>query len=114
MLKSKIHMATITKTELNYQGSIGIDKALLEKSDILPNEKVEVLNFNNGVRFETYVIEEKENSGVISLYGPAARCGIVGDKIVIISYVLVSEEDLKELNPKIIFVDEKNKPLVMK
>ncbi|MCD4780710.1 MAG: aspartate 1-decarboxylase [Candidatus Omnitrophica bacterium] len=84
MLKSKIHGAVINKKELHYNGSIGIDKILLLKSNMLPGEKVRVLNFNNGQRFETYIIEEKGNSGVIALYGPAARCGETGDKICII------------------------------
>jgi len=93
ILKSKIHNVVITKTKLNYHGSIGIDKALLLKNDILPGEKVQVLNFDNGQRFETYVIEEKKNSRTIALYGPAARCGEIGDRICIISYALVSDDE---------------------
>jgi aspartate 1-decarboxylase len=109
ILKSKIDRATITKVELNYQGSVGIDKALLEASGVFPGEKVQVLNYNNGSRIETYVIEEKKNSGTISLYGPAARCGLAGDKICIISYALVSESELKNFKPRIILVDKNNK-----
>ena len=108
MLKAKIHGATITKKELYYSGSIGIDKALLLKSDIFPGEKVQVLNFNNGQRLETYVIEEKENSGVIALYGPAARCGEIGDKICVIAYALVSNDSTEKIEPKIVLVDENN------
>jgi len=109
ILKSKIHNAIVTETKLNYHGSIGIDKALLLKSDIFPGEKVQVLNFNNGQRFETYVIREKENSGTIALYGPAARCGEIGDRICIISYALVSDDELDRKKEKIIFVNENNK-----
>jgi aspartate 1-decarboxylase len=111
VLKSKINNAVITKTELNYYGSIGIDKALLLKSDIITGERVQVLNFNNGMRFETYVIEEKKNSGTIVLYGPAARCGVIGDKICIISYILISDDEIDKVKEKVIFVDENNKIL---
>lgn len=109
MLKSKIHGAVITKKELHYNGSIGIDKILLLKSDMIPGEKVQVLNFNNGQRFETYIIEEKKNSGVIALYGPAARCGEIGDKICIISYVLATDDEISKLDQKVVFVDKDNK-----
>ncbi len=109
VLKSKIHRARITDTKLYYKGSIGIDKTLMLKSDIAANEKVQVLNFNNAARFETYAIEEKEGSGSISLYGPAAKLGKVGDEICILSYSLVSEEELDSLRPKIIYVDKGNK-----
>ncbi len=108
-LSSKIHMAKITKTVLCYEGSVGIDSKLLTESGILPNERVQVLNLNNGQRLETYVIEEKENSGTIALYGPAARRGQVGDRVCIISYALVDENDLKKVNPKKIIVDENNR-----
>ena len=86
MRKSKIHRARITKKDIHYEGSIGIDKALLEAAGIYKDEMVQVLNINNGARFETYVIEEQKNSGVVSLYGPAAHLGEVGDLIIIISY----------------------------
>lgn len=108
VLKSKIHNAKITRKELHYEGSIGIDKALLLKSDILPGEKVQVLNFNNGQRFETYVIEEKENSGIVALYGPAARCAEIDDRICVLSYVLISDKEVDKIKPKIIFVDKNN------
>lgn len=107
ILKSKIQKATITKIELDYQGSIGIDKAILDKGDIVPGEKVQVLNFNNGQRLETYVIEEKKNSGIIALYGPAARHGQIGDKVCILSYVLVSDE--AKIKPKLVLLDKENK-----
>lgn len=108
ILKSKIHDATLTKKELYYSGSIGIDKSLLLKSDMVPNEKVQVLNFNNGQRFETYIIEEDQDSGIIALYGPAARLGEVGDKLCILSYVFVSEDERDSIKPKTIVVDENN------
>ncbi len=109
ILKSKIHNAKITKKELHYEGSIGIDKALLLKSDIIPGEKVQVLNFDNGARFETYAIEEKGGSCTIALYGPAARQGEIGDKVCIISYGLAEESEANFTKPKVILLDDKNK-----
>ena len=109
MLKSKIHGAVITKKELHYNGSIGIDKKILLESAMIPGEKVQVLNFNNGQRLETYIIEEKENSGVIALYGPAARCGETGDKICIISYVWATDDEIRKLDQKVVLVNEDNK-----
>ena len=94
---------------LHYDGSIGIDKKLLEASNIYPNEFVQVLNINNGVRFETYVIEEKENSGEVILYGPAARLGEVGDTVIIISRVLAEAKEIQNLKTKIVYVDKNNK-----
>ena len=111
MIKSKIHGATITKKELYYNGSIGIDKIFLSKSDIVPGEKVQVLNFNNGQRFETYVIEEKENSGIIALYGPAARLGEIGDILCIISYRLISDDEVGKMKEKILLLSKNNKVL---
>ena len=108
MCKSKIHKALITKTDFDYEGSIGIDAKLLSESGILPNERVQVLNLNNGSRLETYVIEEEENSGILALYGPAARSGQVGDRVCILSYALVEEKDLEEVKPRKIVVDENN------
>jgi len=108
-LKSKIHRAVITKTELNYKGSIGIDKAILIKSDIFPGEKVHVLNFRNGQRFETYIIEEKEDSGKVILYGPAARLAHTGDEVCVLSYVLVSNEEVGKIRPKIVELNHENK-----
>lgn len=108
-LKSKIHNATITKKELHYAGSIGIDKALLLKSNILANEKVQVVNANNGARLETYVIAEKENSGIIALYGPAARQAEIGDKVCIISYALGQDNEAMSVQPQVVLVDDKNR-----
>lgn len=109
ILKSKIHNAIITKKELYYEGSIGIDKALLLKSNILKNQKVQVVNFNNGARFETYVIEEKENSGTIALYGPAAWQAEVGDKVCIIAYGIIEDSQAQVINPQVILLGNKNK-----
>ena len=109
VLKSKIMNAILTKRELIYEGSIGIDKSLLLKSDMLPGERVQVLNFNNAQRFETYIIEENENSGIIALYGPAARLGEVGDKLCILSYMFASDYEIEISKTKIVFVDHKNR-----
>lgn len=109
MCKSKIHKARITKTDLNYEGSIGVDKRLLEAANIHPNEFVQVLNVNNGVRFETYAIEEKEDSGSIVLYGPAARLGQVGDTVILISKGLLEAKEIQSLKTKIVYVDKNNK-----
>ena len=110
MLKSKIHGATLTGTELDYEGSITIDQNLLEKADILSGEQVHVLNINNGQRFITYTIAAPEVSGIILLNGPAARLGTVGDKVMIISYCQVPDEKAKYLKAKVLFVDDENRP----
>lgn len=109
MCKSKIHKARVTKKELNYEGSIGIDKKLLKAADIMPNEKVQVVNLNNGLRFETYSIEEKGDSGIIAFYGPAARLGEIGDTIIIISYGLIESTAAKNIKAKVVHVDKDNK-----
>ena len=109
MLKSKIHRVTVTQAELYYEGSITVDKDLLEAADILPYEKVQVLNFNNGSRLDTYTIEGAAGSGTICLNGPAARFGSVGDEIIIVSYVHLPDEDVKKFKPIVVMVDKKNK-----
>lgn len=109
VLKSKIHGAIITKEELYYQGSINIDRAILAKSDIAANQKVQVVNFNNASRFETYVIEEEENNGQIVLYGPAARQAEVGDIVCIIAYGLIEDGRARIFKPKVIVLGDKNK-----
>ena len=111
MCKSKIQTATVTETNLYYQGSVTIDKALMEAGDILEYEKVQILNVNNGQRIETYVIEGERDSGTICLNGAAARWAHPGDKVIIISYCLVEEVKAKNWRPKIVLVDENNKPL---
>ena len=109
MLKSKIHRATVTEADLNYVGSITIDEALMEAADILPNEKVQIVNNNNGARFETYVIKGPRDSGVICLNGAAARLVHPGDKIIIISYGMMDSREAFDFNPKILFVDDNNR-----
>ncbi|OGC23303.1 aspartate 1-decarboxylase [candidate division WOR-1 bacterium RIFOXYB2_FULL_42_35] len=106
VFKSKIHMATITDTQPLYQGSIGIDKKLIEAAGLIAGEKVHVLNSNNSSRFETYVIEGVD--GEISLRGPAAKLGKKGDKVIIIAYALAEPEEAKTIKPKIVLVDERN------
>lgn len=109
MCKSKIHRATITEANLAYEGSITIDKLLLAAADIFPYEKVQVLNVNNGSRVETYVMEGKAGTGVVCLNGAAARWGQPGDWVIIIAYELVEETKAKNYQPKIVFVDQKNR-----
>jgi len=109
ILKAKISDAKVTQAELYYEGSISIDKNILESVDILPGEKVEVLNVNNGSRIETYAIEAKAGSGVICLNGPAARSGCVGDRLVIVNYGLVDRAEAKKYKAKIIHLNDQNK-----
>lgn len=109
MLKSKIHRATLTATDLHYEGSISIDKNLLDAADILPGEQVHVLNINNGNRLVTYAIEAPAGSGTMMLNGPAARCGMPGDIIVIISYANYDESEACILKSNIIRVDNANR-----
>lgn len=107
-LKSKIHRARVTQANLYYEGSITIDAGLMEAADIIVHEKVEVLNLNNGLRIETYAIAGKKNSGVICLNGPAARGACVGDEIIIVTYAMVEDKDIKSIKPKVVKVDGKN------
>lgn len=109
LYKSKIHRATVTQAELNYEGSITIDAELMEAADILAGERLAVFNLNNGERFNTYAIEGERKSGIICVNGAAARLAQVGDKVIIISYVLLTDEEAKALKSKVIFVDEKNR-----
>ncbi len=109
MCKSKIHRATLTDANLNYEGSITIAKDLMESADLLPYEKVQVVNINNGNRLETYVIEGEEGSGTICLNGAAARKGQTGDKIIIISYAIYNKEEAKGHQPTIVKVNDQNK-----
>ena len=111
MLKSKIHRATLTETNLNYEGSIAIDPILLEAADILPNEQVHVLNVNNGSRITTYVITAEKGSGTVMLNGPAARSGVVGDIVVILTYAHVDSGELASYSPKIVKVNSQNRLL---
>lgn len=108
MMKSKIHRATVTEANLNYVGSITIDADLLEAANILPNEKVQVVNNNNGARLETYVIPGERGSGVICLNGAAARLVQPRDTVIIISYCWLQEEELATYRPRVVFVDGAN------
>lgn len=108
IFRSKIHRATVTEANLNYVGSITIDANLLDASGILPHEKVQIVNVNNGERFETYVIEGERGSGQICLNGPAARKVAVGDRIIVIAYALMSVEEAKGHQPKVVFPDDQN------
>jgi aspartate 1-decarboxylase len=108
MLKGKIHKATVTQAELNYMGSITIDKTLMEASKIIENEKVQIVDVNNGERFETYVIPGKRDSGVICVNGAAARLVQPGDKVIIIAYAQMEEEEAKKYKPAVVFVNEDN------
>lgn len=108
-LYAKIHRATVTDANLSYVGSITIDKTLLEASDIKANQKVEILDINNGERFSTYVIEGEKNSGTICLNGAAARKVQKGDKVIIVAYAILDEQEQQNFVPKIVHVDENNK-----
>lgn len=109
MLKGKIHRAAVTQAELDYVGSITVDTALLKAAGILEYEKVQIVDINNGERFETYTIAGEENSGVICLNGAAARCVQKGDKIIIMAYCSLTPEEAKTHKPTVVFVDEGNK-----
>lgn len=111
MMKSKIHRATVTEANLNYVGSITIDEELMEASDLLENEQVQIVNNNNGARLETYVIPGPRGSGVICLNGAAARLVQPGDNVIIISYAQMSPEEVRSHKPTIVFVDENNRPV---
>lgn len=108
MMKSKLHRAVVTEANLNYVGSITIDENLMDAVDILPNEKVQVVNNNNGARLETYVIPGPRGSGVICLNGAAARLVQPGDKVIIIAYAMMSEEEAKSYNPKVAVLNDRN------
>ena len=109
VLKSKIHRATITQADLNYIGSLTLDEALMEAANLIENEKITVVNVNNGERLETYIIKGKRNSGVVCLNGPAARKGAVGDIIIVISYALMDFEEAKTFQPKVVFPGDGNR-----
>ena len=108
MMHGKIHRATIAEANLEYVGSITIDQDLLDAAGILPGEKVQIVNNNNGARLETYTIAGKRGSGVICLNGAAARCAMKGDIVIIIAYAQMDEAEAKALSPKVVLVDEHN------
>lgn len=108
MMHGKIHRATVTEANLNYVGSITIDEDLLDAAGILPGEKVQIVNNNNGARLETYTIPGKRGSGVICLNGAAARCALEGDIVIIIAYAQMDEKEANALEPKVVLVDKRN------
>lgn len=108
LLKSKIHRAIVTQADLNYVGSVTIDSKLLRESGIMEYEKVQIVDINNGNRFETYTIAGEEDSGIICLNGAAAKCVSVGDKVIIMAYANMSAEEAKSHKPMVLFVDENN------
>ena len=107
--KSKIQGVIVTEANLEYVGSITIDEDLLNAADIIPNERVQIVNLNNGSRLETYVISGKKGSGVICMNGGTARWAVVGDRILVISYAMMEAKDAVVFKPKVIFVNDKNK-----
>ena len=109
MMGSKLHRATVTEADLNYVGSITIDRALLDAAGMLPNEKVHVVNNNNGARFETYIIAGEAGSGVICVNGAAARLVQKGDVVIILSYVYMSDEEARNHEPTVLLMDKNNK-----
>jgi aspartate 1-decarboxylase len=109
--KSKIHRARVTEADLNYEGSVTIDADLMEAADILPHEQVQILNVNNGERFDTYAIRGPSGSGVVRLNGPAARLAQVGDPIIILTYAWMEREELERHTPRVVHVDDRNRPL---
>ncbi|MFH1848493.1 MAG: aspartate 1-decarboxylase [Candidatus Omnitrophota bacterium] len=112
--KSKIHKATVTDANLNYTGSITIDETLMEAADIMPNERVQVLNINNGTRLETYAMRGGRDSGVMCMNGPAAHHAKKGDKILVVSYAIVHNDEAAAFKPTVVFVDGNNKVVEVK
>ncbi|MFE5583086.1 aspartate 1-decarboxylase [Kitasatospora sp. NPDC056531] len=109
MMKSKIHRATVTQADLHYVGSLTISSDLMEAADLLPGEKVDIVDINNGSRLSTYVIEGPRNTGIIGINGAAARLISPGDLVIIISYAQVSDEEARDMKPQVVFVDEDNR-----
>ena len=109
MLRSKIHRATLTGTELDYEGSIAIDRTLMDAADLLAGEQVHVLNLSNAERLITYAIEAPAGSGTMMLNGPAARLGTVGDKVIVLAYCAASDEEARQMKPRVVHVDERNR-----
>ena len=108
MLRSKIHRARVTETNIDYEGSITIDERLMAEADILPYEQVNVLNINNGARFDTYAIKGERDSGKICLNGAAARLAVKGDTVIILSYCHVDDDEARNFTPKLVYVDANN------
>jgi aspartate 1-decarboxylase len=112
LMKGKIHRAHITEADLHYEGSISIDRALIEAAGLLVNERVEIYNIDTGARFATYVIEAPAGSGTIGLNGAAARLAMVGDKVIIVAYAAFDEVEARSFSPRVVFVDDRNGPSV--
>ncbi len=113
LFKSKIHRVTVTEADVNYIGSITIDEALMEAANILENEKVQVVDVNNGERLETYVIRGERNSGIICMNGPAARKILKGDVVIIIAYAMMTPEEAKTYKPTVVFPDTATNTLIL-
>ncbi|MBP2406536.1 Aspartate 1-decarboxylase 1 precursor [Streptomyces netropsis] len=111
MFKSKIHRATVTQADLHYVGSVTIDATLMAAADLLPGEKVDIVDIDNGNRLSTYVIEGEADSGIIGINGAAARLISPGDLVIIISYASMSEENARSYKPSVVFVDKDNRPV---
>ncbi len=109
LMKSKIHRATITAADLHYEGSLTVDQDLLDAADLVTYEEVQVVNVNNGARFSTYVIPGSRGSGVLQLNGAAARLGMPGDLVILISYGVFGEDEAEHHSPRVVFVDEHNR-----
>ncbi len=109
MLRAKIHMATVTESNIAYEGSITIDETILKDAGMLPYEQVMISNVNNGERFETYIIPGKKNSGKICLNGPTARKGVVGDRVIIFCYSYFTDTEMQDFRPKIVHVNASNR-----
>jgi aspartate 1-decarboxylase len=108
MMKSKIHRATVTEANIDYEGSITIDRDLMDAADMVAYEQVHILNINNGARFTTYIIEGERGSGVICLNGAAARLAVKGDLVILITYTQLADEELKDYRPRVVHVDKNN------
>lgn len=109
MCRSKIHRLSVTQTELEYEGSITLDENLIKAADLLPGERVDVLNLNNGSRIQTYVIKGQKDSGVVCLNGPAAHSAKVGDEVIVLGYCIVDEKEMHSVKANVVYVDKKNK-----
>jgi len=109
LLRGKIHRATVTESNLDYEGSLGLDGLLMKAADMIPFEKVHVFNVTNGQRFSTYIIKAKEGSGTIAIYGAAAHLAAVGDKVIIVSYAFLEDEETDYFMPKVVIVDDDNR-----
>jgi len=111
LMKGKIHRARVTMADLHYEGSISIDRALIDAAGFVVNERVEIYNIDTGARFATYVIEAPRGSGEIGLNGAAARLALAGDKVIIVAYAQMDESEARQFAPKVVVVDEHNRPV---